>query len=234
MTKFLNISTDNTLGGSSASDVVVSSQKAIKDYVDSHGGSVSIDNTTITTNSNSEIQAVATKNANSASGATGEVFDWIGTLSEYETQDIAATHPDWVCYITDDFTAQAYDAYSKAESNSLYVPKGFDIIEFQVPTSLNNYTWYKKYRNGWVEMGGHYTHNNVEGTVTITFPVTMADTHYTITMAKELGSDAATNMNYQFMCAYVMNSKTTTSFQIRMTGANRLNGADWEVKGMAA
>ncbi len=34
MTKFLNISTDNTLGGSSASDVLVSSQKAIKDYVD--------------------------------------------------------------------------------------------------------------------------------------------------------------------------------------------------------
>lgn len=38
MTKFLNISTDNTLGGSSASDEIVSSQKAIKDYVDSHGG----------------------------------------------------------------------------------------------------------------------------------------------------------------------------------------------------
>ena len=34
MTKFLNISTDNTLGGSSASDVVVASQKATKTYVD--------------------------------------------------------------------------------------------------------------------------------------------------------------------------------------------------------
>ena len=34
MTKFLNISTDDTLGGSSASDETVSSQKAIKDYVD--------------------------------------------------------------------------------------------------------------------------------------------------------------------------------------------------------
>ena len=38
MTKFLNISTDNTLGGSSASDDVVSSQKAVKDYVDSQTG----------------------------------------------------------------------------------------------------------------------------------------------------------------------------------------------------
>ena len=34
MTKFLNISTDNTLGGSSASDEIVSSQKAIKAYAD--------------------------------------------------------------------------------------------------------------------------------------------------------------------------------------------------------
>ena len=34
MTKFLNISTDTTLGGSSASDDTVSSQKAIKVYAD--------------------------------------------------------------------------------------------------------------------------------------------------------------------------------------------------------
>lgn len=38
MTKFLNISTDTTLGGSSASDSTVSSQKAIKAYVDSQTG----------------------------------------------------------------------------------------------------------------------------------------------------------------------------------------------------
>ena len=36
MTKFLNISTDNTLGGSSPSDETVSSQKAIKEYVDNN------------------------------------------------------------------------------------------------------------------------------------------------------------------------------------------------------
>lgn len=38
MTKFLNISTDNTLGGNSPSNEIVSSQKAIKEYVDNHGG----------------------------------------------------------------------------------------------------------------------------------------------------------------------------------------------------
>ena len=37
MTKFLNISTDNTLGGNSPSDELVSSQKAIKEYIANAG-----------------------------------------------------------------------------------------------------------------------------------------------------------------------------------------------------
>lgn len=36
--KFMNLDTDNTLGGASASDEKVPSQKAVKDYVDSHAG----------------------------------------------------------------------------------------------------------------------------------------------------------------------------------------------------
>lgn len=38
MTKFLNISIDTTLGGDSPADDVVSSQKAIKTYIDNQGG----------------------------------------------------------------------------------------------------------------------------------------------------------------------------------------------------
>lgn len=45
MSKFLNISTDNTLGGSLASDEQVASQKAVKEYVDSN--SPNIDPSTI-------------------------------------------------------------------------------------------------------------------------------------------------------------------------------------------
>lgn len=56
MTKFLNISTDNTLGGNSPSDEKVASEKAVKGYVDAHGGAgytagtnISITNNTIAT-----------------------------------------------------------------------------------------------------------------------------------------------------------------------------------------
>lgn len=102
MTKFLNISTDNTLGGNSPSDVTVSSQKAIKEYVDSHGGSASADGITINTNSSDELQAIGLINKNPASGATNPKYDWVGTLQEHETQSVATAHPDWICYITDD------------------------------------------------------------------------------------------------------------------------------------
>lgn len=104
MTKFLNISTDNTLGGSSASDVVVASQKAIKEYVDANSGSVDIDNSTITTNSSDELQAVATVNQNTAGGATNPIYDWVGTLAEYNDQQVALNHPEWICFITDDYS----------------------------------------------------------------------------------------------------------------------------------
>jgi hypothetical protein len=122
MTKFLNISTDNTLGGNSPSDVTVSSQKAIKEYVDSHGGSASADGTTINTNSSDELQAIGLINKNPASGATNPKYDWVGTLQEYETQQVEALHPDWICYITDDVSGGT-SVYTKTEVNNLLATK---------------------------------------------------------------------------------------------------------------
>ena len=87
-------------------------------------------------------------NQNTASGATNPIYDWVGTLAEYQAQNIETNHPDWVCYITDDFSAQAYDAYSKGQSDNLFVTKGHQVIEFQEPTAANNYTWYRKYADG--------------------------------------------------------------------------------------
>ena len=67
MTKFLNISTDNTLGGSSASDDTVSSQKAVKDYVDSHaGGSPQWGNITGTLSNQTDLQTALNGKANDA------------------------------------------------------------------------------------------------------------------------------------------------------------------------
>ena len=31
-----------------------------------------------------------------------KIYDWVGTLAEYEAQDVKHLHPDWVCFITND------------------------------------------------------------------------------------------------------------------------------------
>lgn len=40
--KYYNLDTDTLLGGNSASDFIISSQKALKTYIDNHSGSSSL------------------------------------------------------------------------------------------------------------------------------------------------------------------------------------------------
>lgn len=100
MTKFLNISVDNTLGGNSPSDVAVSSQKAVKEYVDAHsggGGSTAVDNLSITRNSSLQIQTVGVIDSNNTANA---VKIWTGTRARYNA--IATKNPNTLYNITDD------------------------------------------------------------------------------------------------------------------------------------
>lgn len=90
--------------------------------VEVQAGSVDIDNSTITKNSNDLLQAVATINKNTATGATNTVYDWVGTTAEYNAQDIENQHPEWVCYITDDISGGT-SVYTKAEVDNIAVTK---------------------------------------------------------------------------------------------------------------
>lgn len=223
-TKFYNLDVDTTLGGNSPSDNIVPSQKAIKTYVDNNsgGGSVAIDGTTITKNSSDQIQAVATVNKNTAAGATNPVYDWVGTLAEYTTQDVATNHPDWVCFITDDDTAEAYDAYSKTQSDARYVQKAHEVIEFQAPSAQNNYTWYRKYRDGWVEQGGTTTINTATA-----IPIIMADSNYTLVAIAQSAAGITQAM------ATLATTKSTNSITISSFATGGVS-VDWQISGMYA
>ena len=197
------------------------------------GGGVDIDNSTITKNGSDQLQAVATINANSATGATNPVYDWVGTLAEYTSQAVATNHPDWICYITDDTTAQAYDAYSKSQTDTLLAGKvstGHEVIEFQAPTAANNYTWYRKYADGWVEQGGIYA-SAFTGTKTFAYPVEMADTNYTLTTGT-----GCPNISGMHGKDYIT-AKTTTGFNftsVSLAGSFTTSLFNWQVSGMAA
>lgn len=89
--------------------------------IDSLISDVNLDNVTIDKNSSDQLQAIGTKNKNGATGATSTIYDWVGTLAEYNAQNIATTHPDWLCFITDDVNPDT--TYTKAEADALFVRK---------------------------------------------------------------------------------------------------------------
>lgn len=80
-----------------------------------------IDNITIVRNDRGELEAHATKNQNTNSGAVQPVYDWVGTQAEYVAQDVANQHPDWLCFITDDLVDQTETyVYEQGESASTW------------------------------------------------------------------------------------------------------------------
>lgn len=106
------------------------------------------------------------------------------------------------------------------------------VIDFQAPTAQNNYTWYRKYADGWVEQGGVYTGSVSAGnSVAITLAVTMSDTNYTLNITGEQNSN-----NYSY-AVIKDGSKTTTGFSLFAgggSGGDSINAACWQVSGMAS
>lgn len=93
------------------------------------------------------------------------------------------------------------------------------LVDFQVPSAGNNYTWYRKYASGWVEQGG-------SGSITsngnnINLAVTMADANYTVLLT--------ISVNTTTTCRCY--ARTTT--YISVASANNTTGC-WQVSGMAA
>jgi len=87
------------------------------------------------------------------------------------------------------------------------------IIETQSPTAQNNYTWYRKYKSGWVEMGGIYQNasfslgsGSTTETSNIAFPLTLADTPKIVSIADDM----------TFFNSHVIN-RTTTSIKIKIS-----------------
>ena len=103
------------------------------------------------------------------------------------------------------------------------------IIAKQDPTSDNNYTWYRKYSDDWVEQGGIIIAPSDAAYVN-NLPVTMLDTNYVVMITRDVGTDYVNNINGRWQEVY---NKTTTSFTTWGIYASKPN-IMWQVKGMAA
>lgn len=126
--------------------------------------------------------------------------------------------------ITYDTETNGLRIHNGAEQGGFHVPV---LVAVQYPTADNDYTWYRLYSDGWVEMGGLVT--SIASVQTLTIPVEMADTnYYTSITCQTLG-------NYLYFCG----PASTTTIQLRITSSSDNQPAagktlSWCAKGMAA
>ena len=108
------------------------------------------------------------------------------------------------------------------------------LIDFQIPTAENGYTWYRKYSDGWVEQGGFASKiawTGQGGGKTITLPIVMSDSNYTVSAT--IGKNN-TSWNYPG-CRGFAESTTKITLGIATLGNNQgtVEKVYWQVSGMA-
>ena len=97
------------------------------------------------------------------------------------------------------------------------------VVEKQDPTSANGYTWYRKYKSGWVEQGQtKLTLSDAEATYTL--PIIMDSGYYELFIGFNQTSDGTTMPSTY--------NRTTTSFTVNSPAVN-VDGW-WQVSGYAA
>lgn len=119
------------------------------------------------------------------------------------------------------------------------ISSGADVvIEYQVPTAENNYTWYRKYASGWVEQGGYIASPTGTSTiVSVTLPVEMADVNYQVQKTTHGGNTGNNGLGWDWISdfpATQISNKTTTKINLGLPANNFVLGIYWEAKGMAA
>lgn len=120
---------------------------------------------------------------------------------------------------------------TKADTDLGNIPTNYDyVVEKQDPTSANGYTWYRKYKSGWVEQGGIVFPTTTTVTrVSVALPITMGNNVYSVQVT---GGD---NIAGTDIYSYYTN-RTTTGFEIlhNHTASSYTIGDSWQVSGMSA
>lgn len=104
------------------------------------------------------------------------------------------------------------------------------VVESQLPTAQNNYTWYRKYKSGWVEQGGIYT--GASDNYIVNLPVAMADSNYCISGISDNNSGVSGSFTM-----IDGGSQTTTGFMIVVNFSGPVPANKkirWQVSGVAA
>lgn len=157
-------------------------------------------------------------------------------VSGYAANSVIANEPvQYEYYYVGNFTKGATENTAglnaelfnnKADLNLMNTASNVDfVVDWQRPTAENNYTWYRKYKSGWVEQGGRVTVSGTisETNVRITFPVEMANTQYTAICANNANVGVAGYVGWE----------STTAMSVG-TMSSKSGVTSWYVCGFAA
>lgn len=176
----------------------------------------------------SATQIIVASTANYGAGATWHVAGYAAE-SAYASAGMCLEY-----YYVGNFTQEAIEQTAglnselfngKADVSRVEVLEGYDyVIESQLPTADNNYTWYRKYKSGWVEQGGRT--DLTSGNNNITLPIPMLEVNYTALVTRNSGASATSQTDIWRKTA----NDTTTTFCVYAVNGT---GAIWTVSGMS-
>jgi hypothetical protein len=189
-------------------------------------------------------QSFSSQGWDTATAATGRRYKFdASTISGVYDDSVTTVQPNSVRYramvqlavSTTDEALEACTAVTAQVAQNTAAIAGADyVVESQQPTAGNNYTWYRKYKSGWVEQGGIATTDGSNATP-ITLPVEMVDANYMPFIQGRTQTDGYGNAGWHVMPVNTATStQTSTRFyaQASITGYNLNFG--WHVEGMAA
>lgn len=130
-----------------------------------------------------------------------------------------------------------YDGTKWANTSSPAIANADYVIESQNPTAQNNYTWYRKYKSGWVEQGGYIASTSTsDDSKSVTLPVQMANTDYMIQTTVHRGIAGGSGMGWDYVgdASTSAPANTTTTIYLSVASTSYCAGKYWEVKGTYA
>lgn len=140
-------------------------------------------------------------------------------------------------YCTDTHSLRVHDGTVVEGEVTNGTMGGFEVpvlVEYQRPTPENNYTWYRKYSDGWVEQGGRLasatTAANSGHEWNVIFPIKMASASY-----NSWGVPWHGGSGWSYGAIITQNLATTGMAVYRWSNGIQVNsGAAWYVCGYAA
>ena len=128
--------------------------------------------------------------------------------------------------LTYDSTTKGLRIHDGSTQGGIEIPT---LVAVQHPTADNDYTWYRKWSDGWVEQGGWFLGTASGVAKTITLPIEMIDTNYSgygIALCDNASDSGNAN---SFRTTFIPTS--TTQITLSQTTGWRTS---WQVSGMAA